>query len=453
MLKLAIVGRPNVGKSTLYNRLAGRREAIVHDMPGVTRDRRYGSGAIGSLEFELIDTPGLEESGSDTLANRMTGQSRLAITEADVVLFVFDAIAGLTPEDERFAQQIRKTERPVILVANKTETRRATPGIIDAYRLGFGEPVAISAEHGEGMADLYAAIAKHADPEEEEDPFAEDVIVEEDNHKEDVIQVAILGRPNVGKSTLFNQLLNEERSLTGPEAGITRDAVMVETTLAGENIKLIDTAGMRKKSKVQDSLEGLSVSSTLRALQYSHVAVLVIDATMPLEKQDNALAGLIEREGRACVVALNKTDLITVDKTYLKSFQQRLEHVMPQVRGIEVVPIVATTGMHTEKLAKAIRRAYITWNKKIPTSALNRWLEQTLEQNPPPLIKGTRLKFRYCTQTKARPPTFVFFSNLKRDIPDSYLRYLTTQLREAFKMPGVPIRLMVKSGKNPYKEE
>lgn len=450
MLKLAIVGRPNVGKSTLYNRLAGRREAIVHDLPGVTRDRRYGSGSIGDLEFELIDTPGLEESNPDTLANRMTQQSRHAITEADVVLFVIDAITGLTPEDERFAQQVRKTQRPVILVANKTETRRATPGVIDAYRLGFGDPVPISAEHGEGMADLYRAISQHVTAPED-DPFAEEII--EENLTEDVIQVAILGRPNVGKSTLFNKLIDEERSLTGPEAGITRDAVMVETTLAGEKIKLIDTAGMRRKSRVQDSLEGLSVSSTLRALQYSHVVVLVIDATMPLEKQDNALAGLIEREGRACVVALNKADLINVDKTYLKSFQQRLEHVMPQVRGIEVVPIVATTGQHTEKLAKAIRRAYLTWNKKITTSALNRWLEDVLEQNPPPLIKGTRLKFRYCTQTKARPPTFVFFSNLKKDIPDSYLRYLTSQLRETFRLPGVPIRLTVRSGKNPYNEE
>ncbi|MFO1242754.1 MAG: ribosome biogenesis GTPase Der [Rickettsiales bacterium] len=444
MLKLAIVGRPNVGKSTLYNRLAGRREAIVHDKPGVTRDRRYGAGSIGDLSFELIDTPGLDDSERDTLAARMTDQSRHALKEADVVLFVIDAIAGLTPEDERFAQQIRRAKAKVVLVANKSETRKATAGIMEAYRLGFGEPIAISAEHGEGLADLYAAIAAHA-PEEEE--------VNTQTEKEEIIQVSILGRPNVGKSTLFNTLLSDERSLTGPEAGITRDAVMVETTLAGEKIKLIDTAGMRRKSKVQDSLEGLSVSSTLRALQYSHVVVLVIDATMPLEKQDNAIAGLIEREGRACVVALNKSDLINVDKIYLKSFQQRLEHVMPQMRGIEVIPIVATTGLQCEKLAKAIRRAYFIWNKKISTAALNRWLEAALEENPPPLIKGTRLKFRYCTQTKARPPTFVFFSNLRKEIPAFYLRYLTTSLRDAFKLPGVPIRLTVRSGKNPYNNE
>lgn len=448
MLKLAIIGRPNVGKSTLYNRLAGKKEAIVHDEPGVTRDRRYGAGRIADLEFELIDTPGLEKAGEKELAARMTEQSTHALKEADVVLFVIDAIAGVTPEDEHFARLVRKAKAKVVLVANKAETRRAAGGVMEAFRLGFGDPVAISAEHNEGMADLYTAIAAHIpDTESEEEPSSEA------NEETDTIQVAILGRPNVGKSTLFNTLLNEERSLTGPEAGITRDAVMVETTLAGEKIRLIDTAGMRRKSRVQSSLEGLSVSSSLRALQYSHVAVLVIDATMPLEKQDNILAGLIEREGRACVIALNKTDLITVDKTYMNSFHQRLEHVMPQIRGIEIVPMVAKTGENTGKLGKAIRRAYLTWNKRIGTSALNRWLEDALSANPPPLVRGTRLKFRYATQTKSRPPTFVFFTNLKKEIPASYVRYLTTSLREHFRMPGVPLRVILKSGKNPYAEQ
>lgn len=450
MLKLAILGRPNVGKSTLYNRLAGKKEAIVHDEPGVTRDRRYGMGNIADLEFELIDTPGLEKAGEKELSARMTEQSTHALKQADVVLFVIDAIAGITPEDEHFARIVRKAKAKVILVANKAETRRATSGVMEAFRLGFGDPVAISAEHGEGLADLYTAISVHLPASNLE---GEELAPEEGSEETDTIQVAILGRPNVGKSTLFNTLLNEERSLTGPEAGITRDAVIVETTLAGEKIRLIDTAGMRRKSRVQSSLEGLSVSSSLHALQYSHVAVLVIDATMPLEKQDNTLAGLIEREGRACVIALNKTDLITVDKIYMNSFHQRLEHVMPQIRGIEIVPMVAMTGENTDKLGKAIRRAYLTWNKRIGTSALNRWLEDALNANPPPLVRGTRLKFRYATQTKSRPPTFVFFTNLKREIPASYVRYLTTSLRDHFRMPGVPLRVILKSGKNPYTDQ
>ncbi len=444
MLRVAILGRPNVGKSTLYNRLVGKREAIVHDQPGVTRDRKYGIGSIGPMEFEVIDTPGLEDLGKQTLAGRMSKQSMAALDEADVILFVVDARAGLTGEDEHFARQLRAVNLPIILVGNKAESAAIVEdGLYDVLRLGLGEAVPVSAEHGEGLAGLYDALVEY---EQEED--------EADNASADKpIKLVILGRPNVGKSTLTNQLIGEDRVLVGPEAGMTRDAVEVSLSWQGQAFKLMDTAGMRRKAKIEESLEHMSVGSSLQALRYAEVVILMLDATIPLEKQDNSLAGLVEREGRGCVIALNKADQINVDEAYLKAFYHRLHDVVPQMKGIPIIPIVATEGKGTKKLMEAVMQIHATWNKRITTNQLNLWLENMVATHSPPLVKGRRLKFRYITQTKSRPPTFALFSNKKKDVPAAYLRYLTNDLRQTFDMQGVPIRLMLRTGKNPYVKE
>jgi GTP-binding protein len=441
-LKIAIIGRPNVGKSTIYNRLCDKRDAIVHDEAGVTRDRKYGTGNIGTLEFTIIDTPGLDDLGKDSLAGRMSAQAMQCLKEADILLFVLDARAGVTPEDERFVRVVRKVGKPIILLANKAEAmKKVEDNLTDALRLGLGEAVPFSAEHGEGLSLLYDALTPHL-PEEE---------ITEENEAEKPINIAIMGRPNAGKSTIINAILQEDRVLVGAEAGITRDAVEVMFAWQGRTLKLIDTAGMRRKANVVHDLEQLSVQSSLGALKYAHVVVLVLDATIPLEKQDNVLAGLIEREGRACVIVLNKADMIKIDEEYMKAFDYYLSHLVPQMKGIPIIPMVATEAKGIDKLMQAVLQQYEIWNKRISTNQLNLWLAANIEQHSPPLVNGRRLKFRYITQIKSRPPTFVLFANKnEKEVPDSYLRYLVNNLRSAFGLEGVPIRLLLRTSKNPY---
>ena len=472
MLRLAIVGRPNVGKSTLYNRLIGRKEAIVFDTPGVTRDRRYGKGTLGPLDVEVIDTPGLEKAIAGSLADRMSKQALASLDEANVVLLVIDAVAGVTSADEVFARMVRQHGVPVVLVANKAESKQAAAGILDAARLGFGEPVAISAEHGQGLAELYAALApyagdapiaaaktidgkavsqrkaRRAQEAAQAEEFPDDD--EDDASSEGPLKFTIIGRPNVGKSTLVNTLLGEERLLTGPEAGMTRDAVTVPFIWKGQEMELVDTAGLRKKGKVEGVLEKMSISNTTHALRFTHVAILVLDSTMPLEKQDNALAGLIEREGRACVIALNKWDLVQDKQALLEDLRYRLEDVIPQMKGVPLVPVSAVRREGLDALMKEAMRMYQLWNARIGTGELNRWLVEATQRHTPPMIGGRRLKPRYITQSKSRPPRFIVFANRDEDIPTSYERYLVNSLRETFKLPGIPLRLFWRAGKNPY---
>ena len=438
---LVIAGRPNVGKSTLFNRLTGKRHALVDDQPGVTRDRRAGEGSLGGMAFTVIDTAGLEDAKEGTLAARMSAQSEQAIIEADVALLVVDGRAGITPVDEHFAKLLRKKKAKVILVVNKAEGGKASSTITDAYKLGFGEPVAISAEHGEGLTELYDALVPF-DKEETE------TVVEDENTP---MQIAIVGRPNVGKSTLVNKILGEERVLTGPEAGITRDAISVDFEFEGKPIKLVDTAGMRRKSNVIEKVEKLAVSDTLRAVQYAHVVVLVVDAQAPLEKQENTIASLVEQEGRAMILAVNKWDSVGDKSAYIKAINEILEKTLPQMKNIPVVPISGQTGHNIPKLLKTCFEIYKLWNKQISTGQLNRWLEMALDIHQPPLVSGRRIKIRYMTQKSSRPPSFILFANTS-DIPDSYIRYLMNSLRERFELPGVPIRIRIKKNKNPYAE-
>ena len=437
----AIIGRPNVGKSTLFNRLVGKRMALVHDEPGVTRDRRHGTAQPGPTQFDILDTPGLEKAGKDSLQALMTQQSLSAMDEADAILFVIDAKQGVTPEDERFATMVRKTGLPVILVANKAEAKGTAAGVEEGFTLGFGEPVAISAEHGVGMAELYTALAPYMEQKEQKEQQEQD---------EKPIRIALVGRPNVGKSTLMNCLLGEDRMLTGPYAGMTRDAIMVETVWQDRPVALVDTAGMRRKARVQQSLEKLSVSDTTRTIDQAELVILVLDATQPLEKQDNVIASLIEREGRACVIALNKWDRIeTQHELLLEDIRQRLENVAPKMRDIQVVPLSAERRKGLDTLMDAVFSTYEVWNRRISTGELNRWLEQVLAAHTPPLIRGKRCKIRYITQAKSRPPTFILFVN-RKGLPDSYIQYLRRSLREVFDLPGVPIRISLRTGNNPY---
>jgi GTP-binding protein len=447
---VAIVGRPNVGKSTLFNRLTGKRHALVDDMPGVTRDWRVGQGRIADIEFDIIDTAGLEDAHEDSLAARMTKQSEQAIAQADVTLMVIDGRAGVMPIDVHFARVVRKMRKPMILVVNKAEGGKASTALADAYRLGLGEPVAISAEHGEGMGDLYDALDKLAPKRKVKDEWDKDEPEEEDENT--TMQIAIVGRPNAGKSTLLNKILGEERVLTGPEAGITRDAIAVEYMFEGRPLKLVDTAGMRKKSNVVGKLEKLAVADSLRSIQYAHVVILVLDAQMPLEKQDNAIAALVEQEGRALVLAVNKWDTVDDKPAYLKAINQRLEKVLPQVKGIPVVPISGKTGFGIPKLLRECFRVYALWNTKISTGQLNRYLEAALAEHTPPMVNTRRIKIRYMTQKCARPPTFILFANMS-DIPEHYMRYLVNVMRERFRLPAVPIRIKIRTNKNPYADE
>jgi len=448
---VAIVGRPNVGKSTLFNRLARRRLAIVHDQPGVTRDRKEAEAIVGGRDVTLVDTAGLEEAPPETIAGRMTAGSERAVDQADLVLFVIDGRAGLTPADEHFAAWLRRKGRPLVVVVNKAEGRAAAGGVAEAYALGLGEPVAISAEHGEGLGELHARVAELLGPPPEDD--AEEA--EAQAGRERPLRLAVVGRPNAGKSTLVNRLLGEERMLTGPEPGITRDSVATPwRDPEGRLVRLVDTAGLRKRARVTGELERLSTAETIRSLKEAEVVVLVLDALAPLEGQDIAIATLAEREGRALVIALNKWDLVPIAErdAARRLLADRLEASLAQLRGMPVVPLSALTGAGVEKLVPAVWKAYDAWNTRVPTGELNRWFEAAIARHPPPLVDGRRLKLRYITQAKARPPTFVIFGTRSELLPDAYARYLVNAIRDDFDLQGVPIRLSLRGTKNPYAE-
>ena len=444
-LRVAIVGRPNVGKSTLFNRLVGQRLALVDDLPGVTRDRREGEARIGRLRFTAIDTAGLDDAAPGTLAGRMRAQTEAAVRSADVSLFVVDARAGLTPLDRHFADVLRATGRPIILVANKAEGRAGDDGVNEAHALGLGEPVPISAEHGEGLGELHDALAAYGVGEADDDEAAEDAA--EAAHP---IRVAIVGRPNVGKSTLINRIIGEERLLTGPEAGLTRDSIAVDWTWRDRAFRLFDTAGLRRKARVEGKLEKLAVGDALRAIRFAEVVILVIDVEQPFEKQDLQIADLIESEGRAIVIALDKWDLVSERQSTMADLVERAGRLLPQIAGVTLVPVSGVTGHGIDRLMEAVVKADSVWNRRIATARLNRWLPAVLERHPPPAVSGRRVKLRYLTQAKARPPTFIAFCSRPEALPDAWRRYLANALRETFDLPGTPIRLTIRKGDNPY---
>lgn len=475
-LTVAIVGRPNVGKSTLFNRLIRKRLAIVDDTPGVTRDRRYGEAQLGGLSFTVIDTAGLEDAAEDSLEGRMRQQTEAAIAEADVTLLVFDARAGVTPMDEHFARLIRKSKRPVIIIANKAEGHAGSSAAQEGFALGFGTPLPLSAEHGEGLGDLYDALEPFAlkvgnksspyiDAELEqvapldleEDEADADTELSVDAQTEEAapkhLQLAIVGRPNVGKSTLVNALLGEDRLLTGPEAGITRDSIAINWSWQGQAIRLIDTAGLRRHSRVTEKLERLSGADTRRAIQYAHVVILVLDANDMLEKQDLTIARQIVEEGRALIIAANKWDSVEDKNAAIKKLHERIDWSLPQIKGVPVVTISAMTERGLDKLMKAALDIYVTWNRRVTTAKLNRWLSEVTAMHPPPLVAGRRIKIRYVTQIKTRPPTFALFASKADELPDSYHRYLVKSLREVFDIPGTPIRLILRRTDNPFDTE
>jgi GTP-binding protein len=442
---VVIAGRPNVGKSTLFNRLAGRRLALVSDTPGVTRDRKEAEALLRGRQVRLVDTAGLEEAAPETLAGRMRQGAGVATAAADLVVFVVDARAGVTPADRHFAQWLRRQGRSVLLVANKAEGRSARSSVLDAFELGFGEPVAVSAEHGEGISELMSEIADRL-------PLPEEVPDEVPEEGVRPLKLAIVGRPNAGKSTLLNRLIGEERMLTGPEPGLTRDAVSVVLRDPAGPIELVDTAGLRRKARIEALLEKLAVGAAIGALKLAEVVVLVVDATEGLHDQDLQIAQLIEREGRACVIALNKWDALADRSAARRAVTERLEMSLTQLRGVPVVPLSAMTGAGMDRLLPAVRRAHAVWNTRLSTAGLNRWFEQALARHPPPLVSGRRLKLRYITQAKARPPTFVAFGTRAERLPEDYQRYLVNSLREAFELPGTPIRLQLRGTRNPYAE-
>ncbi|MBB4015861.1 GTP-binding protein [Chelatococcus caeni] len=444
---VAIIGRPNVGKSTLFNRLVGKKLALVDDRPGVTRDRREGEARLGDLTFNIVDTAGLEEADEASLAGRMRAQTEAAIADADVILFVVDVRAGLTPTDRAFADVVRRSGKPVVLLANKAEGGKGIEGAYEAFGLGLGDPVPISAEHGEGLGELYDALEAllPREPEEDEDEA-------ETEAADRPVRVAIVGRPNAGKSTLVNRMLGEERLLTGPEAGITRDTISLDWDWRGRRVKLFDTAGMRKRARIDDKLEKLSVADGLRAVRFADVVVVLLDATIPFEKQDLTIVDLVEREGRALVIGLNKWDLVADRPGLLKELKEEASRLLAQVKGVPVVPLSGLAGEGVDALMKAVFAAHDVWNRRVSTSQLNRWLGDMLESHPPPAVAGRRIKIRYMTQVKARPPHFAIFGNQLQELPKSYTRYLVNGLREAFDLPGVPIRLSLRTGKNPYEK-
>ncbi len=446
-LTIAIVGRPNVGKSTLFNRLAGKRLALVDDQPGLTRDRREAELSIAGRAVRLIDTAGLE-AGEEGLTARMRAQTKAAIDQADLVLFLIDARAGLTGADETFAELVRRSGKSVILAANKCEGRAAEPGRLEAFALGLGDPLPISAEHGTGLGDLADAIEQLAG--EAPGRAVDRAEVAEEVEEAHPLRIAIVGRPNVGKSTLVNSLLGQERLITGPEAGITRDAIAVELDWKGRPLRLFDTAGLRRKMRMEGKAEELSVGDALRAIRFAEVVVLVLDCEQSFEKQDLQIADLIIEEGRALVVALNKWDLVREPQKRLAELRETCERLLPQIRGVPLVPISGLTGRGLDKLLAAVFLAEELWNRRLPTRALNEWLQGAAEAHPPPAVAGRRIKLRYMTEANARPPTFILFCSRPKAVPDSYSRYLVNSLREAFDMKGVPIRLHLRKGANPF---
>ena len=452
---VAIVGRPNVGKSTLFNRLAGRRLALVDDTPGVTRDRREGTAHLGDLTFTIVDTAGLEESKPETLSGRMRAQTEAAVAAADAVFFLIDARAGIVPDDRVFANLLRRAGKPTILVANKTEGRKGVAGAYEAFDLGLGEPVAISAEHGDGLADLYDALraampAETALPDESGDEDGEGEAPPAAPAIDKPIRIAVVGRPNAGKSTLINRLIGEERLLVGPEAGITRDSITVPLAWHGHTFLVHDTAGLRRRSRVEGKLEKLSVANALEAIRFAEVVILLIDATVAFEEQDLRIADLVEREGRALVLGINKWDLREAAPGAIAKLHEQADRLLAQLKGVPIVAVSGLTGAGVERLMQAVLDIHAIWNRRVATNPLNRWLEATLAAHPPPAVSGRRLKLNYITQAKSRPPTFVLFASRADQLPDSYRRYLINSMRESFDLPGVPIRLTLREKANPY---
>ncbi len=457
---LAIVGRPNVGKSTLFNRLVGRRLALVDNQPGVTRDLREGEARLGDLRFTVIDTAGLEEATDESLQGRMRKLTERAVDMADICLFMIDARAGVTPADEIFASILRKRANHVIVAANKAEGAAADAGVYEAHGLGLGEAIRLSAEHGEGLNDLYSQLLPLSDAFEErakQEAPEVDIDLDDDQPREITavrpLQVAVVGRPNAGKSTLINALLGEDRLLTGPEAGITRDAISLQMDWDGLPVRIFDTAGLRKKAKVVEKVEKLSVADGLRAVKFAEVVVVLLDAAIPFEQQDLRIADLAEREGRAVVVAINKWDVEPEKQQKLRDLKEAFTRLLPQLRGAPLVTVSAKTGRGLNRLREAVIRAHEVWNRRVPTSHLNQWLSGMIEAHPPPAPGGKRIKLRYMTQAKTRPPGFVVMCSYPEKLPESYSRYLVNGLRDDFDMPGTPIRLTMRSqsDKNPYK--
>jgi GTP-binding protein len=452
---VAIVGRPNVGKSTLFNRLVGKRLALVDDRPGVTRDRREGAAHLGDLAFTVIDTAGLEQATPDSLSGRMQAQTEAALGQADAIFFLIDARVGPTPVDKAFADLVRRSGKPSVLVANKAEGKAAEAGAMEAYSLGLGEPIAISAEHNEGLVELYDAL-RAALPAETAEPAlirkkrsaAEAADADIDITRP--IHVAVVGRPNSGKSTLINRLIGEDRLLTGPEAGITRDSIAVDLEWHGRRFRIHDTAGLRKKARIDEKLEKLSVADALNAVRFAEVVILLMDAEHPFEDQDLRIADLVEREGRALVLGMNKWDLIENRSGAIKQLREDADHRLPQLHGMPVVALSGLTGSGLDRLMQAVVDSHMVWNKRVSTSALNRWLPDMISAHPPPAVSGRRIRLDYVTQAKSRPPSFVLFMSRAEALPDAYQRYLVNGLREAFDLPGTPIRLTLREKKNPY---
>ena len=443
---VAIVGRPNVGKSTLFNRLVGKRLALVDDQPGVTRDRREGDASLLGLEFRVIDTAGFEDEHAHTLPGRMRQQTEAAVREADAALFLIDGREGVTPLDEEIARWLRAETTPVAVVVNKAEGRAAESGIFDSYRLGLGDPIAISAEHGEGVADLFEAIRPHVEHEHFDDAEAEADV----DHP---LQLAIVGRPNAGKSTLVNTMLGEDRMITGPEAGITRDSISLNWEWDGRPIRLVDTAGLRKRAKVDDKLERLSAADTKRAIDYAEVVVLLLDATRGLESQDLRIASQVIEEGRALIIAVNKWDVAEHASSLFNGIKDALGEGLAQLRDVPLLTVSAKTGKGIETILKVAFELHDAWNNRVPTGELNRWFERAVDANPPPAPKGKRIKLRYITQVKSRPPSFVVFGNRLEELPESYRRYLLNAMRRDLDLGPVPLRLDFRGRSNPFAKD